>query len=131
MLQQIQGSMELNFQGSMELNFDRVTKRLDNLEDRMSGIEEKHTRFEWLHATPPSSASSSSPPERGRNRRSPPELQHEIRRIHAAFNEENQLNLDERIDSDQNKMVTNKITQELGSTKFTKRQIKGYELYQL
>ena len=59
----------------MELNFDHVTKRLDNLEDRMSGIEEKHTRFERLHATPPSSASSSSPPERGRNWRSPPELQ--------------------------------------------------------
>jgi hypothetical protein len=64
-------------QGSIERNFGRVTERLDRLENKVADIEEKHNRFESLHATPPSSASSESPGDndRSRNRRSPPELQ--------------------------------------------------------
>lgn len=64
MLQQIQGSVELNFK--------HVIQRLDSLEDRVTGMEERHHRLETAS---PSSASSVSPPEGGRNRRSPPELQ--------------------------------------------------------
>ena len=63
MLQELQGTME------------RVTEKLNSLENRITDIEGKHSQFEMLHATPPSSAPSTSPMEHNRNRRSPPELQ--------------------------------------------------------
>ena len=62
-----------SMQSSIENNFQDVKGRLNELEDRMASIENKHKEFELQHASPVSSSESST--ENGRKRRSPPELQ--------------------------------------------------------
>ena len=64
-------------------------------------------------------------------------FQNQLRHIHAAFEEENQLRPHERygqhycyrkifrIDSEHNKTVLNAITKEIGTEKYTSKQIKG------
>ena len=62
-----------SMQSCIENNFQDVKGRLNELEDRMAGIEYKQRQFELQHASPISSSESAS--EKGRKRRSPPELQ--------------------------------------------------------
>ena len=102
-------------QSSTESNFQDIKGRLSQLEDRMEHIEDKHKQYDLLHVSPASSSESYN--EKGRKRRSPPELQvwyvafpwtellilwhylllqYEIRKVHGSFLEENQLNVEER-----------------------------------
>jgi len=61
-----------SMQASLEKNLNGLQVRLNDLEDRIENIEKKE---QCLDSTPGSSSSSDSQCEKGRKRRSPPELQ--------------------------------------------------------
>ena len=64
-----------SMQSSIESGFQDIKGRLTQLEGRMEKMEEKHKQYDLLQVSPTSSTESSSSGERGRKRRSPPQLQ--------------------------------------------------------
>lgn len=64
-----------SMQSSIDSDFQDIKGRLTQLEGRMEKMEEKHKQYNLLQVSPTSSTESSSSGERGRKRRSPPQLQ--------------------------------------------------------